>query len=202
MVAVALLIGAGAGYFVGTLRGNAHGGTTTHITSHQGKQLVLGSLVFPTVVNNSTTYSWGVTVWNNGTNPIRGINATLDTSSANYTGQGSPMQPSYAMNAFILATSAPPVVSGVTTTVPPIPYVAPDRPLERGEQASCTIVILTAPLYLPAQHFPVTVSISFVNGTTSRFALSAGFLALPWAINPTKTEGSNRANHLVSQKPC
>ena len=176
---VALLIGAGAGYLVGTLGENAHGGTATTSSPHQGKRLLLGSLVFPTTVNNSTTYSWAVTVWNYGADPIGGISATLDTSSANYTGQGSPKQPGYTMNAFIIATSAPPVVSGATTTVPPVPYVTPDRPLESGGEASNAIVILKAPPYLPVQHFPVTVSISFVNGTTSSFVLSTGFLGQP-----------------------
>ena len=179
VVVVALLIGAGAGYLVGTLGANAHGGTTASSGSHQGKRLVLSTLIFPTISDNSTVYSWTVMVWNNGTTPIRGISAALDTSTANYTGQGRPMQPNYTMSAFIIATSAPPVVSGATTTTPPVPYVAPDRPLESGGQASSTMVILEAPPYLPEQHLPVTVSITFVNGTVSSFALSTGFLGLP-----------------------
>jgi hypothetical protein len=176
---VALLIGAGAGYFVGTLGGNAHGGTTASSGSHQGKRLVLRTLISQTISNNSTVYSWTVMVWNNGTAPIGSISATLDTSSANYTGQGRPMQPSYTMNAFIIAASAPPVVSGATTTAPLVPYVAPDRPLESGGQASSTVVILTSPPYLQEQHLPVTISLSFVNGTISSFALSTEFLGLP-----------------------
>lgn len=142
----------------------------------QGKQVLLRTGIYPTTSINSTSYTWFVEVWNNGTTPIESINATLDTSSAIYADQDvlTPMQANYTMNSFIIEHSAPPPCSCVST-VPPVQYVTPDRPLDNGFLADNYMVVLKAPPYLATQSFPVTVFVAFINGTVSSFKI-LGFM--------------------------
>ena len=121
---------------------------------------------------NGTIYSWGIALTNEGGAPVIAITATLNMSILADKAH-SETALVYVLDSFIIEQETGPPAAILVRSTPPT-LVGSSNPLLPNFTATNGLILFNPPPYLQVgETFPLTISITYINGTISVFHTQA-----------------------------